>query len=362
MADYTVNNLYDMIDACNEISSEEYTDVETNIYIEKDIDLNDYSEYWVITQTLFKITTRLDNQKITIHGKGRDNINGTPHTIRNIYLVNGFVFDIIPYTIDTTTSTVNKPSVNRTFIINDLNVECLIHKNSVDTRDNIGMFRCNRYNGNNCYITCLDNIFNNCTFNIKSFQSNYNDTSIFNWDSFIYLYFNGCIFNVEHKRLVPSGYNENFGLFYSGYFNVTIRHCQINIRLFILDNSTGSGNYNQIFIDRVLLFNCFIRVTLEANASEHPFYLIGGQSKLENTYFIIKPPANPNTNYFPKLADFRIQSMGSSYTICCFYVSEVDDLSDLISLTIQDYFKKIESADAKNAEYLTINVPFIIKT
>lgn len=197
MADYTVNTLYDMINACNEISSEEYTDVETNIYIEKDIDLNDYSEYWVITQTLFQITTRLDNQKITIHGKGKDNINGTPHTIRNVYIVNGFIFNVIPYTAGTNSSS-SKPSLNRTFVINDLNIECLIHKNSVDTKNNIGIFYCNRYKSGSYYMTCFDGIFNNCTFNIKSFQSEVaanDNTSIFNFGTgdYVYLYFNGCI-------------------------------------------------------------------------------------------------------------------------------------------------------------------------
>lgn len=369
MADYTVNTLYDMINACNEISSEEYTDVETNIYIEKDIDLNDYSEYWVITQTLFKITTRLDNQKITIHGKGRDNINGTPHTIRNIYLSSGFIFDIIPYSTETTGATSDAPLANRTFIINDLNIECLVHKNSVDTNGPIGIFNCDNTAGYGIYYKIgYSNSFNNCIFNIKSYKSKSGNvseqrTSMFRcYNGNIYIYFNGCIFNNEHRKLVQVSNYEHFSLIENGvnFSNVILRHCQINVRLFILDNSTSS-NMAEVYISSCTLFNCFVRLTLEVNTSKNPFHLLATSIKSENSYIIIKPPANPNTTFFTTQANLAIQCY-SSYSSCNFYVSEIDDISDLVHLDVSSNYKKIDPTNAKNAEYLTINVPFIVKT
>lgn len=369
MADYTVNTLYDMINACNEISSEEYTDVETNIYIEKDIDLNDYSEYWIITQTLFKITTRLDNQKITIHGKGRDNINGTPHTIRNIYLSGGFIFDVIPYSTNITSSTLEIATTDiRTVNINDLNIECLIHINSIDTKNKIGIYNCDNSEGagyGKYFLVGVKNSFNNCTFNIKSYKSkssaSQSRTSMFNcYNSNIYLYFNGCIFNNEHEKLVEANNYQNFSLIDSANSssNNILRHCQINIRLFILDNSEFTGQA-EVHISSCILFNCFIRCTLEANTSAQSFYLTNTDTTMENSYVIIKPPVNFNTTYFTKPANFYIQNYSAS---CCFYVSEINDSTDLINLQISDKLKKIESANAKNAEYLTINVPFIVKT
>ena len=75
MAVFEVNNLQDLMDACIATDSAESGSI-IDININKDIDLNDNSKYWIIENHLLSMTLR----QLTV------NIHGNNHSIKNLIM------------------------------------------------------------------------------------------------------------------------------------------------------------------------------------------------------------------------------------------------------------------------------------
>lgn len=344
MADYTVNNLQELFDACNSINTSSVEEI-NNIYLEQDIDFNDTTEYWYISSTLFSFTFKIPNQKINIYGNN--------HSIKNLYIVNGSVF------------TVNFSDPNYTIYqyINfyDIDFDFVINRNAIETASYVNFIQANinttwAYN----YVS-----FYNCTFKCKLFMgksSNANSEFLFNVNNKSYslnMKFMGCIFSIEYYKISTS-----FFSFIANCSNTrqrNILNCQFYIKTYLTNNGTESDDTPSFFYDRISLCNTFVIFDIRACSTLSNFPITTGAVALSNTYFVIKKTNTKLTNPAKILCNADNTLSDTNNFIVLDPSAITNDNQVVITNNAESYIIPIQYSNAKNANYLIENLGFIIK-
>lgn len=293
---FEVNNLQDLIDACIATDSAESGSI-IDININKDIDLNDNSKYWIIENHLLSMTLR----ELTV------NIHSNSHSIKNVYIVNGSLFKIY--------FTNNNTYKNNVYIY-DLDFDFVLNRNPIDTSV-LALF----------------------------YSEYYND------------YLN-CIFSIEYYRLHKmNSQTDCLTLSYIGASNFsTLTNCQFYIKTYLVDSITSGEYSSRNFFGHCKINNCFFIIEVCANNSIVPFLFSDNYTTFYNSYIVLK--ASSRASIYPNMKLLISSDSNSSVNnfICDADTSSVTQID-----APADYFKTVSSSNAKNANFLLSNVGFIVK-
>lgn len=340
MATFEVNTLQDLIDACIATDSAE-SDSIIDININKDIDLNDNSKYWIIEDHLLSITMR----KLTV------NIHGNNHSIKNVYIVNGSLFKIY-FT--------NNSGYKNNIYIYDLDFDFVLNRNPIDTSI-LALFYSEYYN---TYLNCILS-FTNCTFRAKLFvassisnqSTNNKNNALFN-TSHCNTYFKNCIFNIEYYRLHKMNQpTDCLTLSYIGASNFsTLTNCQFYIKTYLVDSITSGEYSSREFFAHCNINNCFFIIEVCANNSTVLFLFSDNYTTFYNSYIVLKMSSNASIS-----PNMKLLISSSSNSSVNNFICDADTSSATQIDAPADYFKIVTPSNAKNANFLLSNVGFIIK-
>lgn len=352
MADFTINTLDDLFAAFDTINNSNFKQT-ANIYLEKDIDFNDYSKYWYNQSTLFTIKFTNFKQTINIYGKG--------HSIKNIYLVNGRIFETYCY---------GSGDCNQALIFYDVDFDFVLNRNPVETKNSLAfIYAANKTSDSLAYTRIM---FYNCTFRSKLFLGAvYQDisgsavaNSRYLFDGVfipkLYYQFTNCIFNIEYYR---SYFNNNVFEQFNFTNNVSdnktaILNSQFYMKLYLTDKATSVTN-TTVFFRNNDIHNTFIILDIRTNTSSCDFVVSETDTTYSNTYFVIKKTNKPLIHK----SGIRIQARSSSSSNNFVTIDPSANDTEQIEIThiSSDKIMTIDYQNAKDADYLIENVGFTIK-
>lgn len=358
MVKYDVKTLFDFIDAFADIStktSETTDELEYEINLLNDIDFNDeqYSEYWVNKSSILKTSLCIQNMIINIRGNG--------FVLKNMYIVNGHIFDIY----------IRNSGCKINFY--NLTIEAVFNKNFIrHSGDGIGIQKIRYYTATDNYQTYI-----NCTFNIKMYNSKVSNGSslttskegLFQGEQHIYYTFTSCIFNIEYYRLHPNIKYSDFCIFTNmedrNYFynkKTIFEYSQFYIKLYLCEKTTDTGTTNvNALIQQACIDNCFFVFDIMIKNSSTPLNIFYNNNCF-NTYFLLRDKSNNQrsieiqfnyNNYSSENNWFHTESIGD--TTSGMTLIDTSGLSEIKFTQVSD------NANAKDAAWLVDNIGFIVK-
>ena len=360
MVKYDVKTLFDFIDAFADISTKkdnDNDDKEYEINLLNDIDFNDeqYSEYWVNKKSILKTSIYIQKMIINIRGNG--------FTLKNMYIVNGHIFDIYI-------------SGGHDFKINfyNLTIEAVFNKNFIrHSADGIGIQKISYYTSTTTYQAYI-----NCTFNIKMYNSKVSDGNSYTtlkeglfqaYNDYPYNTFTSCIFNIEYYRLHPNIKYSDFCIFTNeadrNYFynkKTIFEYSQFYIKLYLCEKTTDTGTTNvNALIQQACIDNCFFVFDIMIKNSSTPLNIFYNNNCF-NTYFLLRDKSNNQrsieiqynyNNYSSENNWFHTESIGD--TTSGMTLIDTSGLSEIKFTQVSD------NANAKDAAWLVDNIGFIVK-
>lgn len=343
MADYTINNIDELFTVLNSFT--EANKGSHNVYIEKDIDFNDDSRYWYNQSTLFTIRFADFRQTINIFGNG--------HSIKNIYLVNGRIFEAYGY---------GSGDCNQTVNFYDINFDFCLNRNPVETNASLGFAH---LDGNTTSdARQIKFMFYNCTFRSKLFLGSninqYSARALFTGrganNNYEFFQFTNCIFNIEYYRISFRGITDNYSLSDTASPSTVIINSQFYIKLYLTDAYLEATNMNSFLWHKV--HNTFFVLDIRACNSRYFHFCYDTNCVLSNTYIVIKK-TNKTLTQQPTIR-FNCSSDSSANNFITLD-SSVTTNSIVINNNNSSKLKSINNSNAKDADYLIENVGFTIK-
>ena len=362
MIKYDIKTLFDFMDACADIESKTKDGAETQFEFNllNDIDFNDeqYSSYWVNRKNIFSLSSYGDGSKVI-------NINGNGFSLKNMYIVNGYMFYV--YISSGGSFTIN---------FNNLTIEAIYNRNSIDLDpDGIGLINTKYWNSRDTYYN-----FTNCVFNIKMFAGTIingygSEKLIKQTDSnHIKILLSGCIFSIDYYRLHNDLNNSIFRFVGDEYPScdhfsnkkIIIEYSQFYIKLFLSERefqSTTTINNTTVggLIQQSCINNCFIIVDIMSKTSSMPFNILYNNNFF-NTYFLLRDKSKNSQEIEIGYSYNEYSSNNNWYHIENSEGSSGVTLKNLSSSSIDEKFIEVpDNTNAKDAKWLVDNIGFIVK-